>query len=184
MTAATSKLDKLSKKSSENGGTNVNRLRCLLVKKGLDEIIEDLDSWQKMFDPSWFLILKASHPFIDKQLNGNDPGTSVSNLRKVRHVLKEVPLQKVSDFLPNDGLDYETQRNIPYTSAHYMRRIRSEKWVIVDPMFTDAETDQRLVTKDVRDLATRLSCAEASTFAILQCRDAIRQMIDNSNKPL
>ena len=48
--------------------TKVKRSKYVLVKECLDESIEDLASWQKMFDPSWFLILKVSSPFIDQEL--------------------------------------------------------------------------------------------------------------------
>lgn len=86
-------------------------------------------------------------------------------------------------FLPNDGLDRDTQLKVPYSSTNYVKRNKSDTWVLVDPMFSDAEIDLKLTMKDVRDLATRLTCAEASTFAILQCRGVVRQSTGDSKKP-
>jgi hypothetical protein len=184
LNSATSKLDKLIKKSSDHRSTEVNRVKYALVKKGFDEIIEDLESWQKMFDPSWFLILKVSHPLVDQQMNTPSLGPLVPDLGSIRDLLKEEPLRKVSIFLPDEGLERSTQRAIPYTSANYAQRTRSDKWVIIDPMFSNADIDLKLMTKDVRDLATRLSCADASTFAILQCRGVVRTSTSDNNKSI
>lgn len=183
LSAARSKVNKLIKKSSDHGSAEAKGLRYVMLKKGLDEIIDDIEAWQKMFDPSWFLILKMSNPLIDQQLNKQDSGTSISNLSTIRDLLKNQPARKVSVFLPNDGLDRDTQRKIPYSSSKYVKRNKSDTWVIVDPTFSDAEIDLKLTMKDVRDLATRLTCTEASTFAILQCRGVIRQSTGISRSP-
>jgi hypothetical protein len=52
------------------------------VKQHLDETIQDLDLWQKMFDPSWFLILKVSNSLIDQELSRE--GSAVSLLPGAR----------------------------------------------------------------------------------------------------
>ena len=59
-----SKLEKCSKKRTGNQESElevkeVRKWKYVLTKQHLDESIEDLASWQKMFDPSWFLILKT-----------------------------------------------------------------------------------------------------------------------------
>jgi hypothetical protein len=50
--------------------------KYIRVKRCLDEAIEILASWQKIFDPSWFLIMKISSFFIDKELSRD--GSAVS----------------------------------------------------------------------------------------------------------
>lgn len=183
MSAATSKVDKLIKKSSDHGNAEAKGFKYVMLKKGLDEVIDDIEAWQRMFDPSWFLILKMSNPLIDQQLSRHDSGASVSNLTSIRDLLKDQPTRKVSVFLPNDGLDRDTQREISYSSANYVKRNKSDTWVITDPTFPDAEIDLTLTMKDVRDLATRLTCVEASTFSILQCRGVVRQSTGDSKRP-
>lgn len=94
LNTANLKLATLVKKSPDRFSTEVNKFKYAIVKKGLDEIIEDLDKWQKMFDPSWFLILMISNPLIDQQLDRNGPDTSVSNLSTIRDLLKDQPTRR------------------------------------------------------------------------------------------
>lgn len=38
------------------------------TKAALDGIIDDLEKWQRMFDPSWFFLTRITVPVIDQQL--------------------------------------------------------------------------------------------------------------------
>lgn len=184
-----SKLDKLSKKGSDNRATErqvtrVKRWNYILVKEGLDEAIEDLASWQKMFDPAWFLIMKVSSPFIDQELSRH--GSAVSSFAgacSLRDALREEPLQKVSVFLPKDGLETAQTREIPFATAKCVPRAGSDKWVVVDCIPCDPEAEVNLVTKDIRELARKLSFVDPFTFGILRCRGVVRVMEPSSGKP-
>ncbi|KAL9131406.1 MAG: hypothetical protein Q9217_000674 [Psora testacea] len=184
-----SKLEKLSKKGSDNRATerqatDVKRWKYVLIKQCLDKSIEELASWQKMFDPSWFLILKVSSPFIDQELSRNGPAVSLFTREySLRDALREQPLQKVSVFLPKDGLETAQMREIPFASAKCMQRAGSDKWLVVDCIPCDPELDIGLVTRDVRDLARKLSSVDALTFGILQCRGVVRVMEPGSRIP-
>ena len=184
-----SKFEGLSNKRSGNRTTEghigeVKRWKYVLIKKILDECIEDLASWQKMFDPSWFLILKVSSPFIDQELNRNEPAvSSLSNMSNLRDALKEQPLQKASIFLPRDGLETESVREIPSASAKCMKRVGSDKWFVVDSYPCNPEVDLNLVTKDVRELARKLSSVDPIIFGLLQCRGVVRSMEESSYRP-
>ncbi|KAM0346566.1 hypothetical protein ACHAPY_011611 [Fusarium culmorum] len=46
----------------------VRRGKYALVKDSLDEVIQDMEEWQRRFDPSWFLIMRIANPIIDQQL--------------------------------------------------------------------------------------------------------------------
>ena len=184
-----SKLEKLSKKGTgdrvtERQVTEVKRWKYILIKKGLDESIEDLAWWQKMFDPSWFLILKVSSPFIDQELNRNGPAvSSFTSAYSLRDALREQPLQKVSVFLPKDGLETAWIREIPFASAKCIQRAGSDKWLVVDRIPCDPEVDIGLVTRDVRELARKLLSVDPFTFGILQCRGVVRIMKPGSGRP-
>lgn len=183
-----SKLDKLFKKRSDNRAmeraAEVRRWKYLAVKDCLDESIKDLTSWQKLFDPSWFLILKVSSPFIDQELSRD--GSAVSSFTgaySLRDAMKEQPLQKVSIFLPNDGLEKARMREIPFASVKCMQRAGSDKWSVVDCIPCDSEVDISLVTRDIRELARKLSSVDPLTFRILQCRGVVRIMGPGGRRP-
>jgi hypothetical protein len=189
LSIAISKLDKLSKKRSNNRVTKhrvteVKRWKYLLVKQCLDETIQDLALWQKLFDPSWFLILKVSNSLIDQELSRD--GSAVSSFpgaRDFRGAAREQPLQKKPIFLPEDGLNSSTVRGIPFASAKRVQRTGSGKWVLVDSVPCDSEADVDLQTRDVRELARKLSCAGPFAFGILQCRGVVRTVKPGNRRP-
>ncbi|MCJ1463538.1 hypothetical protein MMC07_002146 [Pseudocyphellaria aurata] len=151
------------------------RWKYVLTKQYLDDSIEDLVSWQKMFDPSWFLILKVSNPVIDQELSRNEPAVfSFASMYSLRDALREQPLQKVSIFLPKDDLKMAKMLDIPFGSAKYMHRAGSDNWFVVDRIACDPQADIDLMTRDVRELARKLSSVDPLTFGILQCRGVVR----------
>ena len=182
------KLSKLSKDRSDDRATErrvpgVKKWKYVQLKQGLDEAIEDLGAWQKMFDPSWFLIMKVSNSLIDQELSG--PKSAVSPFASeysLRDALKEQPLQKIPIFLSKDGVDTSRTREIAFASAKCMQRAGSDKWVVVDCIPCDPEVDINLVTRDVRELARKLRSVDPLTFAILQCRGVVRVMEPSSGK--
>jgi hypothetical protein len=183
-----SKLEKLAKKRSnpaiDRQVTEVKRWKYVLVKQCLDEAIEDLALWQKMFDPSWFLIMKVSSPFIDEELSR--VGSAVSSFPgayKLRDALRKEPLQKISIFLPEDGLKTAQVRSIPFASAKCVQRAGSDKWLVIDSIPCDPGVEVALITKDVRDLARKLSSADPFTFGILRCRGVVRIVEPDSGRP-
>lgn len=184
-----SKLEKLSKKRSNGRATElevtgVKRWKYVLVKEYLDEAIEDLASWQKMFDPAWFLILKVSSPVIDQELSRN--GSAVSSFTgasSLRNALKEEPVQKVPVFLPEDGLERARMREIPFATAKCVPRAGSDKWLVVDCIPCDPEADVGLMTRDVRELARKLSSMDPFTSGILRCHGVIRVVEPSSRRP-
>lgn len=184
-----SKLDRLSKmtvdnRTTERRLTDVKKWKYVLIKERLDESIEDLGSWQKMFDPSWFLILKVSSLFIDQELSRHGSAvSSFTSAHSLRDALREQPLREISVFLPKDGLETARMREIPLTSAKCMQRTGSEKWFLVDRIPCDPEADIGLMTRDVRELARKLISVDPLTFGILQCRGVVRVMDPNSRRP-
>lgn len=44
------------------------RWRYVRMKEGIDRVIEEIETWQRLADPSWFLLLKSASPRIDEAL--------------------------------------------------------------------------------------------------------------------
>ena len=151
-----------------------------MVKECLDGTIKDLASWQQMFDPSWFLIMKVADPLIDEEMNKHGLGYSESetsvlvSANSFRNAARLEPPQKQSIFLPEDGLKSALIHSIPYSAAKYVQRSGSERWLIVDSILHNADADISLVTQDVRYLARKLSCGNPYQYGILQCRGVVR----------
>ncbi|KAL8993904.1 MAG: hypothetical protein Q9169_005995 [Polycauliona sp. 2 TL-2023] len=184
-----SKLEKCLRKNpgdrtTEHQSITVKRTKYVQTKTSLDEAIQDLADWQRMFDPSWFLMLKLSEPLIDQQLKANVPTTSsLISAHRVRDALKQEPLQKSTVFLPKDDLDTARIRDIAFTSARVLQRVNSNKLDIVDCIPCDPEADITQMTKDIRELARKLSSVDPLTFGILQCRGVVRMTDSNTPRP-
>jgi hypothetical protein len=182
--AAIFQLERVKKKKSGKDARNnsnvvdVKRLKYILIKECMD-----LEEWQKKFDPSWFLIMKVANPVIDQELARNKTEVaSMSTAKGLRDSLKEEPEIKTSIFLPEDGL-VVNRRNIPFSTAQTMQRTTSGKWFILDSVACDPEASPSTLTKDVRDLARKLSHADPFTFSLLNCRGVIK-VVDPARKKI
>ena len=158
--------------SNENNMVGIKRWKYVLIKDSLDKTIQDLQAWQKMFDPSWFLIMKVGSPLIDQELARNDKTevASMHTAKELRDSLKEETQTRTSVFLPEDGLSSAKRKNIPFSAAQTIQRTPSRKWFILGSVTCDPEANISVLTKDVRELARKLSHVDALTFGLLNCR--------------
>ncbi len=188
---AISQLKRVQRKKRDNGSDDekkavgIKRWKYVLVKECLDKAIQDLEAWQKMFDPSWFLIMKVGNPLIDQELakkGDRAEATSMCTAKKLRDSLKEEPPIRTSVFLPEDGLTSAIRYDIPFSTAQAMQRTTSDKWLIVDTVACDPEANISILTKDVRDLATKLSRTDALAFGLLNCRGVVKVTDPGSKK--
>lgn len=186
--AAIAQIERVQKKKKDkdtgngDGGSGMKRWKYVLVKGCLDKAIQDFEAWQKLFDPSWFLIMRVGSSRIDQELDKDDKTEvgSVSTAKGLRDSLKEVPQIKTSVFLPEDGLASAIRHNIPFSTAQMMQR-SSTKRFILDSVACDPEANLSILTKDVRELATKLSRAEPLTFGLLNCRGVVK-VADSAKK--
>ncbi|KAJ9605761.1 hypothetical protein H2200_009610 [Cladophialophora chaetospira] len=172
------------KKSKQpDGSAKASKWKYALTKECLDKAIQDMEEWQRLFDPTWIFIMSLSNPHIDRQLARNDRGDTGPErvARKLRASLKKENPHQV--FLPEKDFVEATRRAIPFSSAQTMKRAGSEKLLIVDTASLDGDTGIQIeiVTKDVRTLAKRLSQVEDFSCGLLSCRGVVRES-DPANK--
>jgi hypothetical protein len=163
-------------------GSRIKRLKyALFLKEYLDKAIVDMESWRKLFDPSWYLIMRVSGQHVDKELSRPiKEDKSMKSASGIRDLLKENPQQTISVFLPENGLDSATFLDMPFSSAKLVQRAHSKSWLILDSVSCDflQNIDQR--KKAVRDLATKLTRADPSKFALLKCAGVVAEKgLDN-----
>jgi hypothetical protein len=162
--AAIFQLERVRKKiDGKHSGNHDNvvklkRFKYIWIKECVDSAIKDLEEWQKKFDPSWFLIMKVVNPIIDQELaKGKTEVASISTAKGLRDSLKVEPQIKASLFLPEDELLSANRHKIPFSTAQTMQRTTSSKCFILDSVACDPEGNISLLTKDVRDLARKLT---------------------------
>jgi hypothetical protein len=160
----------------------VKKWKYALVKESLDKTIDDLETWQGVFDPSWFLLISLASPTIDQELDKEDMNSKfASTAKRLRKVLKN-DNQNSSVFLPDDGLDAASKINIAFSTAHIVYRPSWNRWLILDSVACHPETNKLMLTEDVRDLARKLGRADPFTFGLLSCLGAIKVLDPNDEK--
>lgn len=152
---------------------DVKRLKYAYTKTSLDECISDLQQWQTIFDPSWFLILRQHSHIVDQQLESHLLVNVVKIAAKMRDALFSHQTISQGLSLPAGALDYTHAEEVVYSKAKFLPRPKSTKWVVLDSIPYNG-TDRDILTKNVRSLATKFSNADPSVFNILTCRDFVK----------
>ncbi|OKL64437.1 hypothetical protein UA08_00880 [Talaromyces atroroseus] len=160
----------------------VKRWKYALVQQKIENAIQDLELWQQMFDPSWYLIIKAANPQIDtelkvyKQTIPAEGQTPLVLARSLRSALAPTPTHHQTPiFLPEKGLHALQLDSIPLCSAKFGQREGDiSKALIVERIHRFPETDIRQLERDVRDLARKLAHSSPLEFGLLNCKGVIK----------
>lgn len=162
----------------------VKRWKYVFCKQRLDKAIDDLISWQDMYNLSWYLIFKTSKPIIDQELTKGDFRTFLPPFTKsLRDLQRKEPSNRRSVFLPRDGLDFAQRHKIRFSTAELIKRFDSDKWVVVDRVQVSQPYNLTLMMKDMRELARKLSAIDPEVSCILSCRGIIRNDDFNTGRP-
>lgn len=167
----------------------VNKAKYVVQKSTLDAMIDDLEKWQRLFDLPFFLLMRNKSPQIDKQLGKRkaaekptNSSTTEPRISKspiviaggLRSVLSQDSTERQHVFL--DSVPVET-KDIPFSTAKLGRyQVGDAKWYIIDSILCQPGLEVGTQYRDVRQLATKLSKADASTFGLLNCRGFERIM--------
>ncbi|KAI0440565.1 hypothetical protein F4803DRAFT_464722 [Xylaria telfairii] len=180
---AVTRKDALARPSLFGFGSRAKRASWVWKKDAIDELISDLEAWQRRFDPSWFLLMKIADPVIDSEL----AKARVSEVRarglptaakqpfavaeRLRHVLSPKPEQTKELFLPDTQMEW---RDVPFSSVKAGRLIGKDmRWYIVDTIEVGAAARVRNIVRDVGVLAVKLSRADPLAFGLLNCKGVV-----------
>lgn len=158
----------------------MKKFKYVWIKESIDDAIKQLESWQKSFEPTWYLVMKIANPIIDEELarHGKDDSTSrksssLSTAKNLRDSLRPEGAVRTSIFLPEDGLASAQRRGIPYCAATILQRANGKQHIL-DSVTCLPEVNAKVLDKDVRDLARSLSGTDPIAFGLLQCRGVVR----------
>lgn len=174
---------KKSNNLSQGEGSRVNKVKYLFVKESIDNAIEDLKVWQDVFDPSWFLIMKAAAPQIDEELMRIDEPssdrTALNSAQSLRVALSSNDSPKSTIFLPEDGLGSIPMLDIKFSTAKLGERSGPGNNLIFDRISCSPRIDPAIVRKAIVALATKLSHSNPTTFGLLTCKGVV---VHNHNR--
>lgn len=165
-------LDKIIAKRGET-----KRLKySLFASTSLEAIIDDLEKWQRRFDPSWFFLARMTVPAIDQQITEkrapqNKAISTVVQLRQAHEANKKGSNTTTPIFF-NDNYEIESRESIPYCTANTTDSL--DHRVIIERIPVDKLADVDDATIDARDLARILSKIDPEQFGLLSCEGVIK----------
>jgi len=159
-----------------------------VAKHPLDEVIEDMENWQKKFDISFSLISLVKNASLDKSIpnmNQETQGSMVKQMRNMRIANKTGgdvgahTLQRTV-FIEPARITYLEDERIVYSEsqlATYEKEDGTQRRVLLD------NAPRNMKKKDVRDLAMKFANMDPSIVQLLACQGVIEAQPDaNDNK--
>lgn len=170
-----SKIQAIKEKAGDEKGIKGWKFRYVRVKESLDKAIEQLEAWQRIFDPSWYLLVKLVSPAIDSEL-GSREGNSlpISSARSLRAALKVGVHDKIPVFLPEQHIGSFQLSDIPFCSAKTTSSGGTPGCFILERIECPPWANTALVAKDIRELAIKLKQSDPVTFHLLACKGVAR----------
>ncbi|GAM44149.1 HET-s/LopB domain protein [Talaromyces pinophilus] len=176
-----SKLEKRSQISSSGQEKWKAAKYALEVKKTVDAAIQDLQIWQREFDPTWYLVMRVADLTIDQSLVKTSNTDTLSFARHVRGALQEEPQRKASIFLPENQLSCAQRSKIPFSTFEVID-IPGLNTFIIDSVEFEPRKDASIFVKDIRRLAQKLQQVDSFQFNLPNCLGVVRMKDHETQK--
>lgn len=168
-----------------DSGFAVNKVKYLFYRDEIDRVISELEQWQRMFDPTWYLILRMGDKAVDTELSGSPTRASSETLaplslapaQKFRESLLRDSGADVHISLREDGLDWREAAEIAYSASRVIPRagLKKRRTYAVDTIVCTPDLDVARTRADAETLAKKLSRVDPSAFGLLSCNGLIKR---------
>ncbi|KAK3985912.1 Serine/threonine-protein kinase-transforming protein Rmil [Cladorrhinum sp. PSN332] len=197
---AISKIEGVLKKNDPEKapGVGLRRWKFVLIRESLDEIICELERWQRIFDPTWLLILRVGDEGIDTELSRDTVSPSLSRsstlvpssndstmstARNLRGMIKsDSSRDDIHVSLPEDGLDWANATVIQYSNIKILERPRSGKIFAIDSIACGPGVDVSRARADAETLAKKLRLVDPKSCNLLSCHGLIKRKSPQSRQ--
>lgn len=160
----------------------IPRLRYALFEKHLQGLVTELERWQSIFDPSWYLLTRLVSPEVDRILEQAENDTSeqnqtVSNLHDIRAIVQPatqdgspslsstLPTRNVP-FLASDSIS--DQRDLAHGSGPQIgKKVDSNEVVVLDTTAYHEALQAHTILITVRQIARLLSIDDPFSMGFL-----------------
>lgn len=191
LTAAEMNIESTMKKERNGEEAQVNRFKYMLCRQSIDKSVDDLERWQKMFDPSWYLAISRAGPRVESELSEwkqspvEDCRAAISSAESLRSAVKimsngEVPREKV--LLPEAFLQTLGALDIPLSSAQLGMREDKGQMLIIEKVQPLPGLNANDLDKNCRDLARRLIRSNPLEFGLLSCKGYMKHRAQHLNR--
>ncbi|PLN84457.1 HET-s/LopB domain protein [Aspergillus taichungensis] len=150
------------------------KVKAVYLMHVLKKIVADLETWQRRFDPSWYLITLLSAPAIDERLQQQRSSPSASRLLRIRESIHHNSNcgANVDDSIFQSFEGLSGQRDRIQGTNTYTSYYRGQK-VLLDRTDYGPRAKPETIKGHVRDMARMLGYVDADSFGLLKCLGAI-----------
>ncbi|KAL3464527.1 hypothetical protein BJX64DRAFT_275736 [Aspergillus heterothallicus] len=160
----------------------VRRLKYAVLQTKIEKAIIDLEHWQKVFDPSWYLLILAATPQIDDELRDYErtatpvTKTPIASARRLRRAVHpQTARQPPPVFYKESDTESLQIQDIPMSPARLGLREDPSKALVLDSrIYPSTGMNGERLERDVRDLARKLVQADPFEFGLLQCKGVVK----------
>lgn len=158
------------------------KLKVVYLKRELAQTVDDLEEWQRRFDPSWYLITRIANPDVDKKLQNVRPAqqqqqqsqSPSTRLARMRESIKQLSSQgeETSGSIFKDAASISSgMLRVEGTNAYLSRYRNGTRSVLLDPanMLSQSQISSTTAKLNIRDLARLLVYIDPLTFHLLRC---------------
>lgn len=166
---------------SMSAATIPQKAKAVYLKQRLQQVVKDLEDWQRRFDPSWYLITRIAEPAVDKELESQAARQypSASRLSEIRNAIHESTSARSeyssSVFLDPDMIEANPER-IPGTDTYLSRHVSGRQVLLSSTTFAGMGTSTR--KSHVRDFARVLQHVDPMSFGLLRCEGVLERPTD------
>lgn len=168
-----------------------SKVKYVLERSALYQIVDEIEKWQARYDPTWILIMQLSIGDIDEGFEDQQQKLEhqqipiVAAAKGIRDATRAIQDGNVWGRQPIwiDHLDLNPL-SIPHSSAELSTLHDGEETVLIDSMIFNPAANAERTVKEVRNLAHILSQVDPSTFGLLKCRGVIKVVNTKVPSPL
>ncbi|KAK9860108.1 hypothetical protein MYU51_010389 [Penicillium brevicompactum] len=149
-------------------------LYTVYFKEVLEKTISDVNEWQRIFDPTWFLVVRVPGQVVDTGLR-HYAGTSTTlslSYRLRNSLTNEEASEEKGIYLPYVNFPSSQRSAIKFSDASLVTRPGKASIIIDSVEFQESNTSG--LPKDIRYLAQKLRNIDPLIFQILKCEGVMK----------
>lgn len=186
---------KLESVISEKG---IRKVKLVIIKSSIKEVVEQLERWQRIFDPTWLLVFRTHNLIIDAKLQTELEASSRTRpdgefiaAQASRETLGEAhafrrivngDLDEVHVTLSQEKLDWDQAESVSFSSTQIIERIGSRKRYLVNSIPCHSNMDIASVRADSEDLARKLHQINSDDCGLLACYGLVKRRSPGQRK--
>lgn len=141
------------------------------AKESLNCVIEDLEKWERIFDPSWFLLARiANGQRIAVEEFPNSHAVRIIGQLRRAHNENQQGIHPTKSWFSTSTYRTEDKKPVAFTSATMVRGAS----LVLDPIPIKTYSNFQSTARAARDLARILAEVEPKLFCLLRCQGLIR----------